>query len=47
MYKRNRGYTMTELCYHVLTVGYCDIEKDADEEPYCSEHMKLYKDNEL
>ena len=38
---------MTELCYHVLSNGYCDIEKDDDEEPYCSKHMKLYEDYEL
>ena len=40
-------YKLTELCYHVLDIGYCNTEKDTDEEPYCSKHMKLYKDYEL
>tara|TARA_R110002167_G_scaffold357114_1_gene572488 strand:+ start:465 stop:668 length:204 start_codon:yes stop_codon:yes gene_type:complete len=42
-----RALIMTELCYHVLDNGYCDIEKDDDDEPYCSKHMKLYEGYEL
>ena len=38
---------LSELCYHVLDIGYCNIEKDTDDEPYCYKHMKLYKDYEL
>ena len=40
-------YKLTELCYHVLDIGYCNIEKNNDEEPYCSKHMKLYSDDEF
>ena len=38
---------MTELCYHVLSNGYCNIEKDDDDDPYCSKHMKSYTEEEL